>query len=147
VFRSFRACPLSALPGWAGRTTIAPPFQAFRTTCGRTPALSAACASARNAFFRPRPEARAWWEARFVAQPVEPAAGSPSLLTGYFAPEYQARDRPDAEFSGAVRARPADLAAGQPYRTRAEIEAAGGPALAWMRPRSSSSCRSRGRAR
>ncbi|MDP8916684.1 MAG: MltA domain-containing protein, partial [Pseudomonadota bacterium] len=86
------------------------------------------------ALIRTGPEARTWWEARFVAQPVEPASGTPALLTGYFAPEYPARDRPDAEFSGAVRAPPADLRPGQPYRTRAEIEAAGGPALAWMRP-------------
>lgn len=125
--------PLSALPGWAEDDHRAA-FEAFRASCGRTPALPAACASAQNAVVRSPADARAWWEARFVAQPVEPAPGSPSLLTGYFAPEYQARDRPDAEFSSAVRARPADLTSGAPYRTRAEIEAAGGPALAWMRP-------------
>lgn len=125
--------PLSALPGWAEDDHRAA-FQAFRSTCGRAPALAAACASAARSPVATPEEARAWWEARFEAQPVEAAPGSPSLLTGYFAPEYEARERPDAEFSGAVRARPADLAAGQPYRTRAEIEAAGGPALAWMRP-------------
>jgi len=125
--------PLSALPGWAEDDHRAA-FESFRATCGRLSVLAAACDSARRAAIRSPAEVRAWWEARFEAQPVEPAPGSPSLLTGYFAPEYQASDRPTPEFSAAVRARPADLVPGQPYRTRAEIEAEGGPALAWMRP-------------
>ena len=128
-----QGAPLSALPGWAEEDHRAA-FDAFRTTCDRTPVLVAACASARQAGPLDRAEARAWLEARFVAQPVTPDTGSAGLLTGYFAPEYEARERPDAEFSGAVRARPADHTVGQPYAVRAEIEARAPEALAWMRP-------------
>jgi membrane-bound lytic murein transglycosylase A len=125
--------PLSSLPGWAEEDHRAA-FEAFRTTCARAPALQAACASARQAGALSAPEARAWLEARFVAQPVQPEAGGSGLLTGYFAPEYQARDRPDAEFSAPVRPRPADLVQGQPYLDRAAVERTPAQALAWMRP-------------
>ncbi|MBW3616666.1 MAG: MltA domain-containing protein [Proteobacteria bacterium] len=125
--------PLSSLSGWAEEDHRAA-FDAFRTTCARTPALIAACASARQAGPLAPDAAKAWLEARFVAQPVQPDTGATGLLTGYFAPEYRARDRPDAEFSAPVRPRPADLVAGQPYRPRAEIEQTPSEALAWMRP-------------
>lgn len=125
--------PLSSLPGWAEEDHRAA-FEAFRTTCADTSVMVAACASARQAGTLGPRAAREWLEARFVAQPVQPDPGSNGLLTGYFAPAYQARERPDAEFSGAVRARPADLVAGQPYAQRAEIEARPSEALAWMRP-------------
>jgi membrane-bound lytic murein transglycosylase A len=114
--------PLSSLPGWAEEDHRAA-FEAFRTTCVRAPALQAACASARQAGALSAPEARAW-----------PEAGGSGLLTGYFAPEYQARDRPDAEFSAPVRPRPADLVQGQPYLDRAAVERTPAQALAWMRP-------------
>lgn len=125
--------PLSSLPGWAEEDHRAA-YDAFRTTCARTPALVAACASARQAGPLGPAAAKAWLEARFVAQPLRPDAGPVGLLTGYFAPEYPARDRPDAEFSAPVRPRPADLVPGRPYAARAEIERAPSEALAWMRP-------------
>lgn len=125
--------PLSRLPGWAGEDHRAA-FEAFRTTCRRPPALVAACASAQQAGPLSGPEARAWLEERFVAQPVQPDSGDRGLLTGYFAPEYTARDTPSAEYSAPVRPRPADLRPGQPYLDRAAIEQSPAQALAWMRP-------------
>jgi membrane-bound lytic murein transglycosylase A len=125
---------LSALPGWAEedhRTA----YELFRRGCSRTPGLAAACSSAQSSGALSPAAAKAWWEARFVAQLIQPDTGNRGLLTGYFAPEYQARERPDAEFSAPLRPRPADLQRGQPYLSRAEIEASSaGPALAWMRP-------------
>ena len=128
-----QGAPLSSLPGWAEEDHRAA-YEAFRTTCARTAALVAACASARQAGPLGAEAARAWLEARFVAQAVQPDTGSTGLLTGYFAPEYPARDRADAEFSAPVRPRPADLVQGRPYAARAEIEGAPSEALAWMRP-------------
>lgn len=125
--------PLSSLPGWAEDDHKAA-FDAFRTTCARTPALVAACASARQAGPLDRTAAKAWLEARFVAQPLAPDTGAHGLLTGYYAPEYPARDRADAEFSAPVRARPADHVPGQSYASREEIERRPAEALAWMRP-------------
>ena len=71
------------------------------------------------------------------------------MLTAYFAPVYEGRRRPDAEFSAPVRPRPADLKTIQggavvqvladgaegPYPDRTAIESAPAEApLAWMRP-------------
>jgi membrane-bound lytic murein transglycosylase A len=128
-----QGAPLSSLPGWAEEDHRAA-YEAFRTTCARTSALVAACASARQAGPLTAEAARAWLEARFVAQAVQPDTGSTGLLTGYFAPEYPARDRADAEFSAPVRPRPVDLVQGRPYASREEIERTPSEALAWMRP-------------
>jgi membrane-bound lytic murein transglycosylase A len=118
--------PLSALPGWSAEDHVAA-FELVRLACARAPA-SERCQAALAA---PRPSevgARAFLEANFRAQSI---AGE-GLLTAYFSPSYPARLAPDAEFSAAVRPRPADPAAAG---DRATIERRPAPdALAWMRP-------------
>lgn len=98
--------------------------------------------------------ARAFFERNF--QPLK--WESTGRLTGYYEPYLEVRDRPDDEFSMAIRARPGDLLTGdlgqfiaglegqrimgraadrrfEPYRSRAEIEALNlGVPLAWGRP-------------
>jgi membrane-bound lytic murein transglycosylase A len=143
------------LPGWVDDDHRAA-FTAFRTVCGtsREAALAQVCRKARAQGDLDERGARQFFEANFRAEPV----GSEGVLTAYFAPEYPARSRPDAEFSAPMRARPSDLVnvdagifdpaqAGSPgaairvegdllpYPDRAGIEAR--PAetvLAWMRP-------------
>ncbi len=136
------------LPGWAADDHAAG-FEAFRTTCGvaRDPALAEVCRRARAQGPLDAGRARAFFEENFRPELIV----GEGILTAYFSPEYQARDRPDAEFSAPVRPKPADLVmsgpggkdaarrgpngALQPYPDRAEIERqAGGQALAWMRP-------------
>jgi membrane-bound lytic murein transglycosylase A len=145
---------LTALPGWAAEDHAAA-FAAFRDTCRPAGPLGGVCAGARAAGALGRGAARAFLEAAFQAEPL-PGTG---VLTGYYAPVYEARRAADAEFSAPVRPKPADLQtldagvldpaqAGHPvvaqlkadgglvpYPDRAAIEAA--PAdrpLAWMRP-------------
>jgi membrane-bound lytic murein transglycosylase A len=101
--------------------------------------------------------ARRFFETNFRAETL-PATG---LLTAYFAPEYPARRKPDAEFSAALRAKPDDLVLADPTTSdgaAADVGAAKAPrqmldgvlapypsrtdiellppkaALAWMRP-------------
>ena len=98
--------------------------------------------------------ARSFFERNF--QPLR--WGATGRLTGYYEPYLEVRDRPDREFSMAIRARPGDLLTGdlgqfiaglegqrvmgraadrrfEPYRSRAEIEALNlGVPLAWGRP-------------
>jgi membrane-bound lytic murein transglycosylase A len=146
---------LTSLRGWEAEDH-AGALAAFRETCGvaHDPAMSEACRSARAMGPLSRETAERWFEANFR---VEALAGD-GVLTAYFAPEYPARHKPDAEFSAPVRPRPADLNnidAGlfdpaqigrpgaardrdgvlEPYPDRAAIEArpAGKP-LGWMRP-------------
>jgi membrane-bound lytic murein transglycosylase A len=145
---------LAALPGWNAEDHAAA-YAAFRDTCRTTGPLGGICASARTAGPLGRGAARVFLESAFQAVPV---AGT-GVLTGYYAPVYPARLASDAEFSAAVRGKPADLQtldagvldplqAGHPvvaqlqadgsaipYPDRAAIE--GSPAdkpLAWMRP-------------
>jgi membrane-bound lytic murein transglycosylase A len=136
---------LSQLPGWAKEDHDAA-FAAWRATCGvaREPGLAALCARARSAGQVAPGDGRRFLEAAFVAERV-PGQG---VLTGYFAPVYPARRKPDAEFSAPMRPKPADLwaANGQvlqvlpdgsaaPYPGRAAIEARPTTdALAWLRP-------------
>jgi membrane-bound lytic murein transglycosylase A len=151
-----RTLPLTALPGWSGEDHVAA-LDAFRQTCGvsRDPSLAAICRSARAIGPLDRTHAREFLEASFRAEPSPPAG----VLTAYFAPVYEARRAPDAEFSAPLRPKPADLKvvdaglfdpsqAGRPgaafdpgsgpllpYPDRAAIEATPpGRALAWMRP-------------
>lgn len=148
--------PLAALPGWA-QDDHAAAFAAFRQTCGvaKELTLAIACRSARARGALHEADARQFFEAYFVAE-AQPDRG---VLTGYFAPVYEARRAPDAEFSAPLCSRPVDLKvvdaglfdpaqAGRPgaaldagsgpllpYPDRADIEAAPpGTALAWMRP-------------
>jgi membrane-bound lytic murein transglycosylase A len=76
-----------------------------------------------------RHDARRFLEANFRAQPSPPSG----VLTAYFAPIYEARRRPDAEFSAPVRPRPPQLGDPAPARTEIEASPADG-ASAWMRP-------------
>ncbi len=136
------------LPGWANDDHAAA-FDAFRATCGvaRDPALAEICRRARGLPVLSAPAARAFFEASFRPELV---AGE-GVLTAYFSPVYEARDRPDAEFSAPLRPKPSDLVTSgpgakdamkrgpdgklAPYPDRAAIEAQGrGAALAWMRP-------------
>lgn len=151
-----RAMPLASLPGWTAEDH-ASAFAAWRAVCGaaRDPGLAAVCRRAKAAGNLGPSEARAFLEANFQAEPSPP----PGTLTAYFAPEYDARRTPDAEFNAPVRPKPSDLEvvdaglfdptqAGrpgaardngegplQPYPDRAAIEATPpGRVLAWMRP-------------
>ena len=138
----------SDLPGW-NEEDHAGAFESFRATCGaaRDAAMGEICRRARSQPLLPRAEARAFFEANFRPE----ALLGEGILTAYYAPEYEARAKPDAEFSAPVRPKPADLvASGQggrdaqqrgpdgqlgPYPDRTAIEAfPPGQALAWMRP-------------
>jgi membrane-bound lytic murein transglycosylase A len=148
--------PLAALPGWR-EDDHAAAFAAFRATCSasKDPAMAAVCRIARAHGALDETAARDFFETRFVAE-AEPGEG---VLTGYYAPVYDARRAPDAEFSAALRPTPADLKAVDaglfdpaeagrrgaaidpgsgpllPYPDRANIEAQPADApLAWLRP-------------
>lgn len=146
---------LADLPGW-GVEEYAGAFAAYRANCGvaREPRLAGICARARGLNATSGDAARVFLEQAFDAEPLD---GS-GVLTAYFTPIYVARRAPDAEFSAALRGRPADLviidadkfdparpmpsaarrrADGrlEAYPERADIEAEPEPApLAWMRP-------------
>jgi membrane-bound lytic murein transglycosylase A len=152
-----RSIPLGELPGW-DRDNHAAAFDGFRQSCGaaKAPAMARLCRMARAMGPLGRDQARGFFEANFQAEPL-PGEG---VLTAYFAPMYEARRTPSAEFSAPVRPKPADLkvvdaglfdpaqagrpgaardpGAGlplEPYPDRTAIESA--PAerpLAWMRP-------------
>lgn len=122
----------SALQGWDEEDHAAA-LAAYAATChaARDPRSAEVCRRALAAGPLSPQAARSFLEANFRLEPVT----GEGVLTGYFAPEYEARETPSAEFSAPVRPRPADLVAGRPYLTRAEIEAAPpGEVLAWMRP-------------
>jgi len=141
-----RRIELSELPGWAAEDHDAA-FEAWRANCIaiRDKAAADLCWRARSAGPIAPGVGRTFLELAFQAERV-PGEG---VLTAYFAPIYEARRRPDAEFSAPVRGKPADLKAieggavvrvlpdgtPEPYPDRTAIEAqpADG-ALAWMRP-------------
>lgn len=138
----------SDLPGWTAEDH-AGAFEAYRSTCGaaRDAAMGEICRRARSRPLLAQGAARAFFEDNFRPELVV----GEGILTAYYAPEYEARSKPDAEFSAPVRPKPADLvASGQggrdaqqrgpdgklgPYPDRTAIEASP-PAqvLAWMRP-------------
>lgn len=121
---------LSALPGWA-QEDYAAAFAAYRATCqvSRDPDYAAICRKAQGAGPLDEPAARQFFEANFRAAP----SGPDGLLTGYFAPEYEARFSQQDEFTAVVRPKPADLTT--PYLDRTAIEATPeARPLAWMRP-------------
>lgn len=144
------------LPGWTSEDHAAA-FSAYAAGCRVSKATVHAeiCARARKVGTLTPEAARQFFETGFVAERLE----SEGVLTAYFAPVYEARRTPDAEFSAPVRPRPADLivvdagrldpaqtgrpaawrslpGGGQePYPDRAAIESGPAPdALAWMRP-------------
>jgi membrane-bound lytic murein transglycosylase A len=128
--------PVATLPGWADEDHAAA-LKAYQATCyvAQDPRDHAVCAAARALGPADEATARAFFETRFEAR----ACGEPGLLTGYFAPEYEAREEPDEEFSAPVRPKPPELVRGadgrfEPWLTRAEIEKSPAQALAFMRP-------------
>ena len=133
----------ASLAGWAYEDHLAA-FNAWTDGCGvaRDAAARAQCDRAMQIRRTSRPVtpsmARAFFETGFVVVPARTDDGAPGLLTAYFAPEYQARRRPDATFDAPVLARPAGWSRGQTLPDRAAIEAApqvvsGQAPLAWMR--------------
>ena len=133
----------ASLPGWSGEDHLAA-FEAYALGCtaSREAAARVQCARAMQIRQTSRPvtqaAARAFFETGFTVVEAGTADGRPGLLTSYFAPEYPARTRPDAEFDAPVLARPAGWTPGQTLPVRAEIEAdperaSGAPPLAWMR--------------
>ncbi len=113
-------------------------MKAFQASCqvAQDPRDRSACAEARGLGDADETAARTFFETRFEARSV----GDPGLLTSYFAPEYEARDAPDEEFSAPVRPKPDGLVRGDdarfaPWLPRAEIEKSpADSALAFMRP-------------
>lgn len=115
---------LARLPGW-GEEDHGAAFRAFQAGCGasRDGAVRMVCNRARTLGTISDAQAKAFFEANFEAEPV----GGDGVLTAYFAPEYEARDRPDAEFSAPVRPRPTGRVAApiQDPDDPAEAEATG----------------------
>lgn len=97
----------SDLPGWE-QEDHASALDAFRDGCGvsRDAAVSDICRRARSLGPQDGLISRAFIEANF--RPV-PVARDPGLLTAYFAPRYEARDRKQWPFIEPVRPRPRDL--------------------------------------
>lgn len=133
----------ASLAGWAYEDHLAA-FNAWTDGCSvaRDAAARGQCDRAMQIRRTSRPVtpsmARAFFETGFVVVPARTDDGAPGLLTAYFAPEYQARRRPDATFDAPVLARPAGWSRGQTLPDRAAIEAApqavsGQAPLAWMR--------------
>jgi len=147
----------ASLPGWASEDHVAA-FEAWLSGCGvaRDAAARVQCDRARLLQQTSRPVtpalARHFFETGFTGVEVRTTDGGAGLMTSYFAPEYEARRAPDAEFDMPVLPKPRDLekrgssvvqhrADGStgPYAERAAIEAQAvatpstyGP-LAWMR--------------
>jgi membrane-bound lytic murein transglycosylase A len=132
----------TTLPGWDDEDHLAA-FNAWADGCrvARDPAARSVCGRASQLRRTSRPVtpslARAFLESGFSVVAAETADGGPGLLTAYFAPEYAARRRPDAEFDMPVLAPPPGWTRGQVLPERARIEAApdaaGAEPLAWMR--------------
>jgi membrane-bound lytic murein transglycosylase A len=152
-----RIVPVASLPGWSSDDHAAA-FAAFRATCGvaRDPEMARICREAEADGLLDPVSARSFFETEFEAERLD----GEGVLTGYYAPVYDARRVPDEIFSAPVRAKPADLKvvdaglfdaaqAGRPgaaidpgfgpllpYPDRANIETAPPveTPLAWMRP-------------
>jgi peptidoglycan lytic transglycosylase A len=120
---------MAALPGWDAEDHAAA-LAVVRRACAASPELRGTrpCAEAMAGPRLSENEARTFLERRFRAERV----GGEGLLTGYFAPIYEARWRPDAEFSAPVRPPPPNPAAA-PDRAGIDRWPADN-ALAWMRP-------------
>jgi membrane-bound lytic murein transglycosylase A len=119
---------LADLPGWDAEDHAAA-FAVVRRVCaaGQLDAPRA-CAEAAARPHLGDDAARVFLERRFRAE----RTGGEGLLTGYFAPVYPARWRPDTVFSAPVRPPPPDPTSAP---DRAGIERwPADDALAWMRP-------------
>ena len=98
-----RLSPLNQLKGWAEEDHLAA-LAAFQAGCAasRDPGLRGLCTRAKGLGPTDDPAARRFFETNFRFE----GGDSEGVLTAYFAPEYEARLTPDAEFSAPVRARP-----------------------------------------
>ena len=120
---------LARLPGWDAENHAAA-LAAMRHACAEASPerRSADCRVVLTRGALGEGAAKTFLETHFRAERID----GEGLLTGYFAPSYEARRSPDAEFSAPVRPAPPDRGRGP---SRAEIEQAPAPdALAWMRP-------------
>ena len=129
----------AVLPGWADEDHLAA-FNAWTDGCrvAREARTRVQCERAMQIRRTSKPVtpsmARAFFESGFSVVAAETADGRPGMLTAYFAPEYEARRRPDATFDMPVLPAPAGWTRGRTLPVRADIEAApSGEALAWMR--------------
>jgi membrane-bound lytic murein transglycosylase A len=129
----------AALPGWDDEDHLAA-FDAWIDGCGaaRDPAARTQCERAMQIRRTSKPVtpslARAFFESGFSVVAAETPDGAPGMLTAYFAPEYEARRRPDGEFDMPVLPPPPGWRRGQVLGERAEIEMTPSAApLAWMR--------------
>jgi membrane-bound lytic murein transglycosylase A len=143
------------LAGW-DQEDHAAALDAFRDGCGvaKEPDWREVCLRARDLGPQDETISRAFLETSFSLQPV----ADEGLLTGYFAPEYQARRARGGDFTAPVRAKPEDMVIldlspfdpqfqgkkvtgrvrdgkFEPYPERADIEKAPDKKpLAWMKP-------------
>ena len=129
----------ATLPGWNDEDHLAA-FEAWAVGCtvARDTASRTQCDRAMQIKQTSKPVtpsmARAFLESGFTVVAAVTPDDRPGLLTSYFAPEYNARRIPDAEFDMPVRSRPDGWTRGAVGAVRAEIEAAPPTdALAWMR--------------
>ena len=101
----------ASLSGWTDEDHLAA-FFAYVQTCdvAREPAAVRQCERGRLIQQTSRPVtpslARQFFETGFSVLQAETADGGPGLLTAYFAPEYEARRTPDADFDTPVLPRP-----------------------------------------
>jgi membrane-bound lytic murein transglycosylase A len=120
---------LARLPGWEAENHAAA-LAAVRHACAAAPPerRGRACELALSRGPMGEGAAKAFLESRFRAERIE----GEGVLTGYFAPIYEARRAPDGDFSAPVRPPPD----GQDRNlARADIDRLPAPdALAWMRP-------------
>ena len=98
-----RLSPLTQLQGWAEEDHLAA-LSAFQAGCpaSRDPSLRGLCTRARALGAADDETARRFFETNFRFE----GGDAEGVLTAYFAPEYEARLTPDAEFSAPVRAKP-----------------------------------------
>lgn len=121
------------LPGWATEDHRAA-LRAFQAGCRITTdtALYQLCRQARSMDAFSDDDARVFFERNFRPRAIQ----GQGVLTGYFVPEYEAREAPIPPFVAAVLPKPDDLPPGKGlYADRATIEAEPpNLALAWMKP-------------
>ncbi|MHC0052025.1 murein transglycosylase A [Actibacterium sp. D379-3] len=119
------------LEGWAADDHDAA-LSVFMQTCPDLdgPDWRALCALAHD-----RPNARMFFELFF--RPVLIGGAAPALFTGYFEPELNGARNPDARFRYPLYSKPPELAPGEKWYSRQEIEDLGllrdrGLELAWV---------------
>lgn len=111
--------PWDALDGWAADDHAAA-LAVFRETCTdlTDPEWTTLCAVAGD-----QTDARAFFELFF--RPVLVEDGEPALFTGYFEPELTGSRHRSERFRFPLYRTPPEIVAGEPWRSRAEIEGQG----------------------